>query len=97
MLEGESVSVGCETPSLLLAFVPLLQEARPPMMTALATSERTTLEFEWERRVEQNMAAPGTAQLGGRAALRRLPQEQCPANLHTGPMLTLEQFSGGEI
>lgn len=43
MLEGESVSVGCEAPSPLLVLLPPLQEPRPTMMTALATSEPATL------------------------------------------------------
>jgi hypothetical protein len=65
MLDGERVSVGCDPLSLLLELLPPLQEARPLMMRALAASERTTLENECERRVEQSMAAPGSTQLGG--------------------------------
>jgi hypothetical protein len=39
MLEGESVSVGCDTLLLLLLLLPPLQEARPLMIKALTTSE----------------------------------------------------------
>lgn len=72
------MSVGCETPSLLLAFVPLLQEARPPVMMAPATNEPTTLENEWERRVEQNMGPPGVRSLVAGRRLRWLPAGALP-------------------
>ena len=91
------MSVGCDTLSLLLALLPPLQDARPPTMRALVTSERTTLEIDWEGRVEQCMAAPGSARHGDRAAFVPAPQEHYPATLHTGPMLPLVEFSGREF
>ena len=43
MLDGERVSVGCAIPLVLLLLLPPLQEARPPMIKALMTSEHIAL------------------------------------------------------
>jgi hypothetical protein len=43
MLEGERVNVGCDTLLLVLLLFPPLQEAKPPMIKALTTSEHTPL------------------------------------------------------
>jgi hypothetical protein len=91
------VSVGCDPLPLPLALLPPLQEARPPMMRALATSESTTFENDWKRGVAKDMAASGVLGLAIGQRLCQLPRSIARYTSRTGPMLTLEGFSGGEF
>jgi hypothetical protein len=66
MLEGESVSVAGDMMPPVMVLLPPLQEARPPMINALATTEHTFLKNWWKGRVEWDMAAPrGSALAAG--------------------------------
>ena len=98
MLEGDSVSVGCETLSVVLLLLPPLQDARPPMINTLAKSEHRPLGNGRKGQIESDMAAPGSAR-------HWRPDRLCTCSagniarpaFDAGPMLTLVESSVGEL